>query len=480
MDSWTSDGHSFATRRRRTATAGTIVNNTTERRHRVVVIGSGFGGLYATMALRRADVDVTIVAKTTHHVFQPLLYQVATGILSVGDVAPATRDVLSRQRNARVLLGEVNAVDLAARTVTSHVQGRSHVTSYDSLIVAAGAEQSYFGHDEFACFAPGMKSIDDALELRGRIFGAFELAELEAVRGNECAHLLTFVVVGGGPTGVEMAGQVAELTKRTLRRDFRMIDTVKARVLLVDAADELLPSFQSRLGRKARTALERLGVEVRLRTTVVGVDNAGIVLQLEDGTHEHIESATKIWAAGVQASPLSHILAKQSGASLDRAGRVEVEPDLTLPGHPEVFVVGDMISRPDLPGVAQVAIQTGKFAAHEIERRLRHAPPQPPFRYRDLGSMAIVGRFQAVADIHSMRFTGAVGWLMWLGLHLVYLTGHRNKPSALLHWTVSFLGRGRPERTVTEHQGLARVAICEPASSTHAGLLSRADGNSSS
>jgi NADH dehydrogenase len=462
MNSWTSNVAYFATRHRRTTTGTTADIDTAMRRHRVVVIGSGFGGLYATTALRRADVDVTMIAKTTHHVFQPLLYQVATGILSVGDVAPATRDVLSRQRNARVLLGEVNAIDLAARTVTSHVQGRSKVASYDSLIVAAGAEQSYFGHDAFASFAPGMKSIDDALELRGRIFGAFELAELEAAHGNEFAHLLTFVVVGGGPTGVEMAGQVAELTRRTLRRDFRMIDTAQARVLLVDVAHQLLPSFEPRLGQKARRALERLGVEIRLRTTVVDVDHAGIVLQLEDGTHEHIASATKIWAAGVQASPLSHVLAKESGALLDRAGRIEVNPDLTLPGHPEVFVVGDMISRPDLPGVAQVAIQTGKFAAHEIERRVRRRPPQPPFRYRDLGSMAIVGRFQAVAEISSMRFTGVVGWLMWLGLHLVYLTGHRNKPSALLHWTVSFLGRGRPERTVTEHQGLARLPVATP------------------
>jgi NADH dehydrogenase len=392
-------------------------------------------------------------------VFQPLLYQVATGNLSVGDVASPTRDILSRQRNVRVLLGEVTAVDLAARTVTSQVQGRCQVTSYDSLIVAAGSEPSYFGHDEFADSAPGMKSIDDALELRARIFGAFELAELEAVLGNDAAHLLTFVVVGGGPTGVEMAGQVAELTRRTLRRDFRVIDTAKARVLLVDAADRLLPSFDARIGAKAKIALERSGVEVWLRATVAEVDQTGVVLELDGGTRSRVAAATKIWAAGVQANPLARILAKQSGARLDKVGSIHVNPDLTLPGHPDVFVVGDMISRSDLPQVAQVAIQTGKFAAREIVRRLQKQPPQPPFRYRDLGSMAIIGRFQAVAEIRSMQFTGAVGWLMWLGLHLVYLTGHRNKLSALLHWTVSFLGRGRPERTVTDQQGLARIAM---------------------
>jgi NADH dehydrogenase len=449
----------FLQRRNGTSPGG--ADDGTKRRHRVVVVGSGFGGLYATMALRRADVDVTLIAKTTHHVFQPLLYQVATGILSVGDVAPATRDVLSRQRNARVLLGEVNNVDLAAHTVTSHVQDYSQVTPYDSLIVAAGAEQSYFGHDEFADFAPGMKNIDDALELRARIFGSFELAELEAASGKQPAGLLTFVVVGGGPTGVEMAGQVAELTRRTLRREFRMIDTATARVLLVDAADRLLPSFDASLGANAKAALEKLGVEVRLGATVVDVDHTAVVLQLADGTRQRVASATKIWAAGVQASPLAHILAAQSGATLDRAGRLAINTDLTLPGHPDVFVVGDLIGRSDLPGVAQVAIQSGKYAARQIDRRLRGRPPQAPFRYRDLGSMAIIGRFQAVAEIHGMHFTGPVGWLMWLGLHLVYLTGHRNKPSALLHWTVSFLGRGRPERTITNHQGLARAATAE-------------------
>jgi NADH dehydrogenase len=257
-------------------------------RHQVVVIGSGFGGLFGTKALRRSDVDVTMVAKTTHHLFQPLLYQVATGILSEGEIAPPTREVLSSQGNARVLLGEVSAIDLETRTVTSHVLGRETVTTYDSLIVAAGAGQSYFGNDHFAEFAPGMKSIDDALELRGRIFGAFEMAELGAVRGDNVDHLLTFVVVGAGPTGVEMAGQIAELAHRTLRRDFRAINTRSARIVLVDAAPQVLPPFGQKLGQKTKAELEKLGVEVVLGAMVTDVDERGIEMKFKDGRVERM------------------------------------------------------------------------------------------------------------------------------------------------------------------------------------------------
>jgi NADH dehydrogenase len=253
------------------------------QRHRVVVIGSGFGGLFGTKALRRADVDVTVIAKTTHHLFQPLLYQVATGILSEGEIAPPTREILSGQDNARVILGEVTAIDLEARTVTSQVLGRDTVTSYDSLLVAAGASQSYFGNDHFAEFAPGMKSIDDALELRGRIFGAFEMAELGATRGDDVDHLLTFVVVGAGPTGVEMAGQIAELAHRTLNKDFRAINTRKARVVLVDAAPQVLPPFGAKLGEKAKKELEKLGVEVMLGGMVTEVDERGLEVKFKDG-----------------------------------------------------------------------------------------------------------------------------------------------------------------------------------------------------
>src|SRR3954471_9310618 len=429
------------------------------RRPRVVIIGSGFGGLFTAQRLRDADVDVTVIGKTTHHLFQPLLYQVTTGILSEGEIAPATREVLAKQENARVVLGEVTDIDLENRTVRHHLLGRETVTPYDSLIVAAGAGQSYFGNDRFAEFAPGMKSIDDALELRGRIFGAFELAENAAARGEPVDHLLTFVVVGAGPTGVEMAGQIAELSKRTLKRDFRYINTKHARVILVDAAGQVLPPFGHKLGLKTKSALEDLGVEVQLGAMVSDVDERGLVVQDKDGTERRIESVTKIWAAGVQASSLGQTLAEQSGAALDRAGRIAVNPDLTLPGYPEVFVVGDMISLNNLPGVAQVAIQGAKYAAREIKGRLNDKPAQRPFKYFDKGSMATISRFDAVATVGKLRLSGLIAWLMWLGVHLIYLTGFKNQVTALLHWTVTFLGNDRSERTATEQQIFARMAL---------------------
>src|SRR3954465_3349508 len=432
---------------------------TRSNRHQVVVIGSGFGGLFGTKALKRADVDVTVIAQTSHHLFQPLLYQVATGILSEGEIAPATREVLAAQRNARVFLGEVTEIDLASRTVTSQVLGRATVTPYDSLIVAAGAGQSYFGNDHFAEFAPGMKSIDDALELRGRIFGAFELAEIGASRGDNVDHLLTFVVVGAGPPGVGVAGQIAELAPRPLRRDFRAINTRSARVVLVDAAPQVLPPFGAKLGEKAKRELEKLGVEGILGAMVTDVDERGIEMKFKDGRSERIDTVTKIWAAGVQANPLGKTLSDQTGAPLDRSGRIAVNSDLTLPGHPEVFVVGDMIALDNLPGVAQVAIQGAKYAAEEIDRRLQGKPSQGPFKYFDKGSMAIISRFRAVALIGKLRITGVLAWLMWLALHLVYITGFKNRVTAVLHWFVSFLGRGRSERTTTEQQIFARSAL---------------------
>jgi NADH dehydrogenase len=438
---------------------GTVTTATqpTGQRPRVVIVGSGFGGLFAAQRLKKAPVDVTLVAKTTHHLFQPLLYQVATGILSEGEIAPATREILKGQENVRVVLGEVTDIDLQARTVTSTVLGRTSVHEYDELIVAAGAGQSYFGNDQFAEFAPGMKSIDDALELRGRIFGAFELAEL-ADDPAEIDRLLTFVVVGAGPTGVEMAGQIAELARRTLRRDFRHIDPTSARVILLDAAPQVLPPF-GELGHKAHKQLNDMGVEVQLGAMVTDVDRNGLVVKDEDGHERRINAATKIWAAGVQASSLGKLLGEQSGAAVDRAGRISVQPDLTLPGHPEVHVVGDMISLNRLPGVAQVAIQGGRFAADAIKDRLAGRPTKPEFRYHDKGSMATISRFHAVADIGKLKFSGFIAWVLWLVVHLMYIVGFKSRITTVLHWVVSFLGRGRSQRTATEQQVYGRLAL---------------------
>ncbi|MBK5305805.1 MAG: NAD(P)/FAD-dependent oxidoreductase [Frankiaceae bacterium] len=428
----------------------------TAERHRVVIVGSGFGGLFAAKRLRRAAVDVTLIARTTHHLFQPLLYQVATGILSEGEIAPTTREILKRQRNARVLLGDVTEIDVAARTVASQAPTGTTLTPYDSLIVAAGSTQSYFGNDRFAEFAPGMKSIDDALELRGRIFDAFELAEL-ASDPDEIDRWLTFVVVGAGATGVEMAGQISELARRTLPGDFRSIDPATARVVLLDAADAVLGNFGDKLSDKAFRQLRRIKVDVQLGATVVDLDATGIEVEDRDGTRRRIPSMCKIWAAGVAASPLGRQLAEQTGAATDRAGRVHVEPDCSLPGHPEVFVVGDMMA--EQPGVAQVAIQAGRYAAGQIRRRTRGRAAGKPFAYYDKGSMATVSRFHAVASIKRLQFAGFIAWLMWLALHLFYIVGFKSRVTTLLHWSVSFVGRGRSERTTTQQQVYARRAI---------------------
>ena len=315
------------------------------QRHRVVILGSGFGGLFAAKALKGADVDVTLIARTTHHLFQPLLYQVATGVLSEGEIAPATREILRKQSNAEVLLGLVEDIDLNSRVVKWRFHDRYHETPYDSLIVAAGADQSCFGNDHFAEFAPGMKTIDDALELRGRIYSAFEMAEF-TTDPIELERFLTFVVVGAGPTGVEMAGQIRELASSTLRNEFRSIDPTTARVILIDGADQVLPPFGPELGASTKRTLERLGVEVQLGTLVTDVDATGLVVRRKDGTQERIEASTIVWAAGVQGNELGKTLTDQSGAELDRAGRVVVDDHLSLPGHPEVFVVGDLMSVP--------------------------------------------------------------------------------------------------------------------------------------
>ena len=307
---------------------------TASDRHKVVIIGSGFGGLNTAQKLKRADVDVKLIARTTHHLFQPLLYQVATGIISEGEIAPPTRLILRKQENAQVLLGDVTHVDLANKTVTSELLGHDYMTPYDSLVIAAGAGQSYFGNDHFAEFAPGMKSIDDALELRGRILGAFEQAERSSDPERR-KKLLTFVVVGAGPTGVEMAGQIQELADQTLKGSFRHIDPTEAHVILLDAAPAVLPPMGKKLGLKAQARLEKMGVEIQLNAMVTDVDRNGITVKDADGTIRRIEAACKVWSAGVQASPLGRDLAEQSETEIDRAGRVKVLPDLSIPGHPE-------------------------------------------------------------------------------------------------------------------------------------------------
>jgi NADH dehydrogenase len=428
-------------------------------RPRVVIVGGGFGGLFAAKFLKHAPVDVTLVDRTNHHLFQPLLYQVATGILSEGEVAPPIREVLRRHKNVRVEFGNVTGFDLHDGTVTVARLFGTQTIPYDYLIVAAGSSGSYFGHDEFNRFAPGLKTIDDALELRGRIFGAFEMAEIEPDSGERTAWL-TFAVIGGGPTGVEMAGQIAELSRRALKKNFRAIDPATAQILLFDGGDEILATFGDRLSGKATKELERLGVEFHLKSRVTDVSRDGITVD-GPGGEEHIPCRTKVWAAGVQASPLGRKLSDASGAQIDRAGRVEVLPDCTLPGHPEIFVIGDMMALDRLPGVAEVAMQGGIHAAVTIKRRIHGETESKPFHYRDLGSMATVARFRAIVSFKGIRVAGFIGWLMWAVVHITFLTGFRNRFSALLHWMVAFLGHGRAERTVTLQQITARLVAAD-------------------
>ncbi len=425
--------------------------------HRVVIVGGGFGGLFAARRLRRGPVQVTLVDRHNHHLFQPLLYQVATGILSSGEIAPPIRAVLHRQKNVEVELAAVNAFDLEARKLTAtRADGSPFEIPYDSLIVAAGAGQSYFGHDEFSRFAPGMKTINDALELRGRILGAFEMAELEEDPEKQ-AGWLTFVVVGGGPTGVEIAGQIAELSGRVLKDDFRRIDPRNARILLFDGGREVLATFGDQLSAKAARGLERLGVELHMSSIVTSVDREGVMVK--SGNEERrIAAHTKVWAAGVQASPLARMLGEATGAEVDRAGRVSVLPDCTLPGHPEVFAIGDMMSLDDLPGVAEVAMQQGLHASNTIKRRLAGEEPKP-FHYRDLGSMATISRFRAVVSFKGIRLSGFLGWMAWLFVHLAFMTGFKNRLATIPRWALAFIGNGRPQRTITIQQTIGRVAI---------------------
>ena len=370
----------------------------TTPRHRVVVVGGGFGGLPATRLLSRLDVDVTLIDRRNHHLFQPLLYQVATGILSPGSISPVLRHILRKRKNVDVVLSTVTGFDLERRVVgTAALPGEVSEYPYDSLIVAAGAGQSYFGHDEFALIAPGMKTIDDAMELRRRVYGALEIAENLGDPALQ-RFFMTFVIVGGGPTGVELAGQIRELAFRSLTKDFRRIDPAGVRVILVDGGTEPLATFGGDLSARASTELEKMGVELRMGRRVVGVDAFGVDTETAEGEKGRYECGTVIWAAGVQASPLAGALAQATGAETDRAGRIAVLPDLTLPGHPEVFAVGDMAALDDLPGLCEVAMQGGLHAANTIKRRLKGGDSRP-FKYRDLGTAAAIGRFKSIVSV---------------------------------------------------------------------------------
>ena len=445
------------------------------RRHRVVIIGSGFGGLFAAQQLEKADVDVTLVAKTGHHLFQPLLYQVATGILSVGEIAPPTRLILRDQKNVTCILGDVNKIDVAAKTVFASAGHIRFDLEYDSLIVAAGANQSYFGNDHFERWAPGMKTVDDALELRSRILGCFEQAEVTE-DDDERRRLLTFIIVGAGPTGVEMAGQVAELAQHTLKDTFRRIDPASARVILLDAASAVLPPFGNKLGNAARARLEKMGVEIQLNAMVTDVNAQGIEVKDPDGSVRRIDATCKIWSAGVQASSLGAMLAEQTEAEVDRAGRVLVRNDLSLPGHPEIFVVGDMMSLDKLPGVAQVAIQGGKYAAKQIMAEVekgRSPAERPPFKYFDKGSMATVSRYSAVVKVGKLEISGFIAWVMWLVVHLAYLIGFKNRLTTMFSWGMHMGGDHRSQLTSTQQwvygrQAIERVAAHEKARSDEA------------
>jgi len=417
-------------------------------RERVVIIGGGFGGLYAAHRLKDAPVNITLIDRRNHHLFQPLLYQVATGALSPADIATPLRRLLKNQQNARVLLGEVVDFDV----VNKQVILRDGTIRYDKLIVAAGSGKHYFGNDQWEAVAPGLKTIEDATEIRRRVLSAFEAAE----RANDPAEVqswLTFVVIGGGPTGVEMAGALAEVARETLRNEFRNINPVDARIVLVQSGDRVLPTYHPDLSARAAASLERLGVEVLTGRRVTDVEPAGVTISSGD-QQQFIAARTVLWTAGVQASPLGQALAKAAGAQTDRGGRVIVEPDLSVPGHPDIFVVGDLAhyahqTGQPLPGVAQVAIQQGRYVA-ELLKRQQRGQNLPPFRYRDPGNLATIGRGAAVAEIGRLRLFGWLAWPIWLVVHLMYQMDHENRVLVLVQWLWNYFTKGRSALLITE------------------------------
>jgi NADH dehydrogenase len=420
-------------------------------------VGGGFGGLQAVRKLRHAQVDVTLIDRRNFHLFQPLVYQVATGALSAGEISSPLRGIFKDDENVRVLLGEVTGLDLAARQVIVDGLpngGDARKIAYDSLVVAGGSSYSYFGHEEWRRFAPEVKSLESALDVRRRILTAFEAAEVEPDLARRDAWL-TFAVVGAGPTGVELAGQIAEIARDTLQGDFRAIDTRAARILLIERDDRVLPLFPPKLSNRAARALEGLGVTPLTGRAVVAIDEESVTVAGDAGEEsERFPARTVVWAAGVIASEIASALAAESGAALDRAGRVAVGPDLTLPGHPEVIALGDMVQVHDsegrplqLPGVAPVAMQQGRYAARAITTRLRGEEP-PPFHYVDKGNLATIGRAKAVADIKGLQLSGFIAWITWLFVHLFYLIGLQNRILVFIRWTFSFVTRGRGARII--------------------------------
>ncbi|ERS41214.1 MULTISPECIES: NAD(P)/FAD-dependent oxidoreductase [Corynebacterium] len=433
-------------------------------RHHVVVVGGGFGGLNTVKKLKNADVEITLIDKKNHHLFQPMLYQVATGMISAGEVAPSTRQLLRNQDNVDFVNGNVTDINLEDQTVTAELDDFSRTYSYDSLVVAAGSSQSYFGNDHFAKFAPGMKTLDDALELRSRIISAFEKAELTDDPA-ERERLLTFIIVGAGPTGVELTGQIAELANRTLSDVYSTYGTSAAKIYLLDGAPQVLPPFGKRLGRRAQRTLEKEGVNVRLNAMVTDVNEDSVTYKnMKTDEEVTLEGATKIWSAGVAASPLGKMVADQAGVEADRAGRVSVNDDMTVGDFNNVYIIGDMMSLNRLPGLAQVAIQGGEHVAKLIETKVDEestADEKEPFEYFDKGSMAIVTRFNAVVKLGKTEFSGFPGWLAWLALHLTYVIGLRSRLAVLVNWAANILSRNRGNLEITTQQRIARNLIDE-------------------
>ncbi|MBP3947526.1 NAD(P)/FAD-dependent oxidoreductase [Corynebacterium sp. Marseille-P3884] len=431
-------------------------------RHHVVIIGSGFGGLFAARELDGADVDVTLISRTNFHLFPPLLYQVATGLLSTGEIATSTRQILGKQKNTDIVRGDVTDINLDSNTVTFEEGESTRTYEYDSLIVAAGAGQSYFGNDHFAEFAPGLKTLDNALEIRSRLVTAFERAEITE-DPEERERLLTFVIVGAGPTGVELAGQVAEMAHRSFRDEYSNFRPSSAKIILLDGAPQVLPPFGKRLGRKAQRELEKMGVTVRLNAMVTNIDETTVTYKdMKTEEETTIDSYTKIWSAGVAASPLGKTVAEQAGLEVDRAGKVPVNPDLSVGEHRNVFVVGDMMNLDKLPGVAQVAIQSGEYAAKAIKAGVEEnqEPDQrEAFEYFDKGSMAIVGRFHAVVKMGKVEIAGFLGWIMWLLVHVSFLVSKRNRIVSMFTWTLNALTPKRYNLPTTLQQMHARTAL---------------------